>query len=266
VNFRINIKLLFYPIVILLIGFIIACKQEPKHEISLFAAAGTMLPCNEICDSAVNKYNVVTEKNYAASGAMARQIHAGARADIFISANKQWVDFLEDNELIIKDKITKIAENKLVIICPTNKNIELEFSQQFDINSAIPNNISIGDPKYVPVGKYAKQVMDSLQWFEKIRKKIILAKDVTSVLHYVELGECDWGIVYYSEALKSDKVKIVYEVPQQLYSPIHFYMALTNETDQSKKIYHFFKTNQAKSIFVKHGFITNNQDTLDHKP
>jgi len=262
---KINIKHFFYLIIILLIGFILACTKKSTQEVSLFAAAGTMLPCNEICDSILTPDKMQIEKNYSASGVLARQIHSGAQADIYISANKQWINFLEDNELIIENTVTKIAENKLVVICPVEKNVKLDFSMQFDIQSAIPNNISMGDPKYVPAGKYARQVLDSLNWHNIIRDKIILAKDVTSVLHYVELGECDWGIVYYSEALKSDKVKIAYEIPQELYSPIQFYMALINRTDQSEKIYQYFKSNQAKEIFTKYGFITSINETLNIK-
>jgi len=188
VKYRINIKHNFYLIIIPIIGFASSCNQNLKQDISLFAAAGTMLHCNEICDSIISHYNLNIEKNYAASGSLARQIQAGAQADIFISANKQWIDFLSDNELILENSISEIAGNKLVVICPIGKKLELDFSKQFDIRSTISNNISIGEPQYVPAGKYAKQALDSLHWFDKIRDKIILAKDVTSVVHYVELG------------------------------------------------------------------------------
>ncbi|MFC2104395.1 molybdate ABC transporter substrate-binding protein [Bacteroidota bacterium] len=220
----------------------------------MFAAAGTMLPTNEICNYFLSENNIQAECNYAASGALARQIKAGADADIYISANKQWVDFLDENNLVIKSSISEIAKNKLVIICPKNKEIEINFSKEFNIQSAINDKIAIGDPKYVPVGKYAKQFLDSLKWFNEIQSQIILAKDVTSVLHYIELGECDWGIVYYSEALKSEKVKIAYEIPTNLYDPIIFYIALLNENLHSKELYNYFKSNKAKETFLKYGF------------
>ena len=217
-----------------------------------------MLPTNEICDSFTSNYKYEIDKNFAASGALARQIKAGAEADIYISSNKQWIDFLNDNKLLVENSISEIASNKLVVICQKNKNIKLEFSKEFDIKSNIIDKIAIGDPKYVPVGKYAKQVLDSLDWYNSIQNRIILAKDVMSVLHYVELGECDWGIVYYSEALKSDKVKIAYEIPQELYNPIIFYIALLKENQQTKQLYQYFKNDTAKEILNKYGFITKN--------
>ena len=151
--------------------------------------------------------------------------------------------------------ISKLANNKLVIICPKDQEVNLEFNDDFDIKSAVKNKISIGDPKYVPVGKYAKQFLDTLTWYRQIEDQIILAKDVTSVLHYVELGECDWGIVYYSEAIKSDKIKIAYEIPADLYKPINFYIGLINSNSQTNEFYNYFSSNTAKEIFTKHGFI-----------
>lgn len=241
-----------------MIGIQFSCKNESNSRIKLFAAGGTMLPTNEICESFSSINNIEIEKNFAASGTLARQIKSGAEADIYISSNKQWIDFLNDNKLLIENSISEIASNKLVVICLKNKEVNLDFTKEFDIRLAITDKISMGDPKYVPVGKYAKQALDSLNWYESIQNQIILAKDVTSVLHYVELGECDWGIVYYSEALKSKKVKIAYEIPQQLYDPIIFYIALLNENPKSKDLYNHFLSKIAKEIFENYGFITNN--------
>ncbi|MCD4833675.1 MAG: molybdate ABC transporter substrate-binding protein [Bacteroidales bacterium] len=224
----------------------------------LFAAGGSILPTNEVCDSFTSIYKIETERNFAASGVLARQIKAGAEADIYISANKQWIDFLCDNELLIENSVSELAKNKLVVICPKNNEVNLNFTKEFDIKSAIHDKISMGDPKYVPVGKYAKQALDSLDWYNQIRTNIILAKDVTSVLHYVVLGECDWGIVYYSEAIKSNKVKIAYEIPQELYDPIIFYIALLNENYNVQKLYHYFKSETSKKNLNKYGFITDN--------
>jgi molybdate transport system substrate-binding protein len=244
------------------IGILSSCKKYKQKNntnskyvnIQLFAAAGTMLPSNEICNSFEIERNITIERNYAASGALARQIKAGAEADLYISANKEWINYLIENKIITKDNITKIAKNKLVIICKKDASLKIEFSNDFDIKSAIHDNISIGDPKYVPVGKYAKQALDSLGWFNQIQNKIILAKDVTSVLHYVEMGECDWGIVYYSEAIKSDKIKIAYEIPMELYDPIVFYIALLNDNPKTRALYQYYKSDTAKYIFIKNGF------------
>jgi len=248
--------------VILCIGFLFSCKQANNNKngdstVKIFAAAGTMLPTNAICNEYEKQFNIKIDRNFAASGALARQIEAGADADIFISANKQWIDFLVENNLLIQNNISDLAKNNLVVICSKDRDIKIEFVNNFDIKSSVKERIAIGDTKYVPVGKYAKQVLDTLGWYGKIENQIILAKDVTSVLHYVELGECDWGIVYYSEAIKSDKVKIAYEIPNDLYNPIIFYIGLLNENQKSKKLYWYFKSDEMQEIFKKYGFITN---------
>ncbi len=248
---------IFLLLLIFSLGFQFSCHQT-NNNVKLFAAAGTMLAVDEICASDELINNISIEKNYAASGALARQIKAGADASVYISANKQWIDFLADNNLLIQNSVMQLAKNKLVVICLKDKNIDIDFCQDFNITSAIHDKISIGDPKYVPVGTYAKQALDSLNWFKQIENQIILAKDVTSVLHYVELGECDWGIVYYSEAIKSNKVKIAYEIPTELYRPIIFYIALLKDNQQSKYLYHYFQSQQAQEIFNKHGFVTVN--------
>ena len=255
-NYKNYLKISLPLFLFIIIGILFSCTNNTEKKVQLFAAAGTMLPSNEICNSYLSNTEVETKINFAASGILARQIKAGAEADIYISANKQWIDFLNDNKLIIESSISEIARNKLVIICKKNENINLKFSKEFDIKSAIKDNISVGDPKYVPVGKYAKQVLDSLNWYDQIQSQIILAKDVTSVLHYVEMGECDWGIVYYSEAIRSDKVKIAYKIPQKLYDPIKFYIAILKENKQTKQLYSFFKSDTAKEILNKYGFIT----------
>jgi molybdate transport system substrate-binding protein len=246
-------KTIIFLFLIVLLGSQISCKKS-EITVKLFAAAGTMLPVNEVCESYKENITYKIEKNYAASGALARQINAGAEADIYISANKQWINYLNDNNLLVSKSIKEIAQNKLVVICLKEKELNLSFNNNFNIKSAIKDKISIGDPKYVPVGAYAKQVFDSLNWSSKIENQIILAKDVTSVLHYVELGECDWGIVYYSEAIKSDKIKIAYEIPQELYNPIIFYIALLNEKPKSTELYNYFLTNKAQQVFSNYGF------------
>jgi len=248
---KLSIILLFLPFVALILS---SCENKATNNLKVFAATGAMLPVNEICNSFEESFQIKIDKNFSASGLLARQIIAGADADIFISANKEWIDFLKADKQIKKQNISIFAYNKLVVICSIDKDIKIDFTKDFDIESAIQDKISIGDPKYVPAGRYAKQMLDSLNWFNKMQNKIILAKDVTSVLNFVEFGECDWGIVYYSEALKSNKVKIAYEIPQSLYSPIVFYIGLVNENERSKQFLNYLENGLSKDILAKYGF------------
>ncbi|OFX85407.1 MAG: molybdate ABC transporter substrate-binding protein [Bacteroidetes bacterium GWF2_33_16] len=230
--------------------------------VSIFAASGSIMPINEISDSFLTQYSIPIDKNFAASGTLARQIADGAKADIFISANIEWINYLKTKNLLIDSSIYKLAGNRLVVICHKSKNVDIKFTNDFNIKSIVPDKIAIGDPLYVPAGKYAKQTMSMLGWYNQIQDRIILTKDVSSALHIVELNECDWGIVFYSEAIKSNEIKIVADIPSNLHDPIFFYMTLIKEySNESKLIYDYIKSDKSIPILSKHGFIT---DLLDN--
>lgn len=244
---------IFYFFLLISVGFVISCKKNETAKIQLFAATGSLLPTKEISNSFESKHNILINNNYSASGILARQIKTGAEADIFISANKEWIDYLIVNKLLNEKAVTTIAINKLVLICYKNNNINITFTKEFDIKSNVKNKIAIGDPNYVPAGKYAKQVFDTLNWYSELKEQMILTKDVTSTLHLVEQRECDWGIVYLSEALKSDKVKI-YTIPEDLHEPVIFYMGKLNNKENTQSLYEYFKSETADKIFNKFGF------------
>ncbi len=246
-------KLIFYFSLLAFIGFFTSCKKNKTAEIQIFAATGTLLPTTEISNSFESKYNTLINNNYSASGILARQIKNGAEADIFISANKEWIDYLIVNKLLNEKAIMTIGINKLVLICYKNNNINITFSKEFDIKSNVKNKIAFGDSNYVPAGKYAKQVFDTLNWYTELKNEIILTKDVTSTLHLIEQKECDLGIVYLSEALKSDKVKI-HKIPEDLYEPITFYIGKLNNKESTQRLYEYFKSETANNIFKKFGF------------
>ncbi len=231
-------------------------KKSNTCRITIFAAAGTRKVTEDVCDFFEKKSLCRVERNYASSGTLARQIANGAVADVFISANKQWIDFLVTEGAVQEHSVYQIASNSLVVIAPVNVETKVpHFTKQFDILSAIPDKIAIGDPTYVPVGKYTKMVFDSLGWFENIKEKIIMGKDVTSVLRYVELGECDWGVVYYSEAIQSVKVKVITKIPESLHTPIIFFVAdIKSQKAKGHELSTMLKDTISQPLFVKYGF------------
>ena len=234
----------------------ISKSAAPLKTIQLFAAAGTRAPSEEISDRFEKETGVKVERNYASSGTLARQIADGASADVFVSANRQWIDFLIEKRILSADAVGKIAGNALVLIAPKDATSTVpEFTPEYDIRAAIPEKIAVGDPAYVPVGKYTDAVFKKLGWLDKIKDKMILAKDVSSVLRYVELGECDFGVMYRSEAIQSKKIKIVKEVPGDLHKPIEFFAApLVNAQPEGKRLAEEILSKQGKDTFIKHGF------------
>lgn len=249
-------KYLLLAILIFSIWLHNSCKNRTTTSIKVYAATGASQAVNELCNFFEENNKEEVQINCAASGTLARQIKGGAEADIYISANKQWVDYLLENELLLDTSIDILAKNNLVFVAAKGKAIpEIRFAENFNIAKLARGNIAIGDFAYVPAGKYAKQVLDSLNWYRLIEDKLILCKDVSSALHLVELGECDLGIVYLTEAKKSDKVQVICEVPEELHEPIHFYIALVNGcTEDAWKLYQFFKSSKSKEIFTKYRF------------
>jgi molybdate transport system substrate-binding protein len=232
-------------------------EKIDKNRINIFCAMGASQAISEIVDSFLVKGNIDVTFNFASSGTLARQIEQGAQCDIYISANKQWIDFLSENNLLIDSTVEKLVGNRLAIICPKERTVTFEFTPLFDVIGTVESKISIGDPGYVPVGKYAMQVLDTLGWSKLLADKVIPARDVSSVLRYVELEEVDWGIVYYTEALKSEKVDIAAMVPDSLHQSIKFYVALIKgSTDQAIKLKQYLYKDVSQKIFQKHGFET----------
>ena len=234
-------------------------KVDPSTSttVQLFAAAGTRRATEALCDRYEAAGHAKVQRNFASSGTLARQIAAGASADVFVSANKQWIDYLNEKGMLRTGSIQKIAGNALVVVAPKGaaKTVPV-FEPEFDIVSAIDDKIVIGDPSFVPVGKYAKAVFDRLGWFDKLKRKMILAKDVSSALNYVALGTVDWGIVYRSEALASDRVEIIAEIPSGLHPPIEFFIADTKtEKPPARALSALFRGEEGLAVFLKHGFL-----------
>lgn len=231
--------------------------KNSETSVQIFAAAGTIQPSNEICDSLATEQHIPVHRNYASSGTLARQIASGAEFDMYISANKKWMDYLQNKDLIDSTSIKVIARNQLVIITSTsNSDFAPEFKHNFDILSSTPNKIAIGDPDYVPVGNYAKQMLEGLGWYNSLQARTILTKDVMTVVKLVEMSEADWGIVYNSEVVQNQNVHVAASIPDTLHKPIEFYIALPKtKNQQAIKLYELYLSSFGQETFTKHGFI-----------
>ena len=227
-----------------------------KKTFVVFAASGVRLATEEICDLFEKKTGHKVLRNYASSGTLALQILNGAEADIFISANRQWIISLLNAGILAEDAIVDLAANSLAIIAPAGFNhIDIQFTKNFNILTAIPDKIAIGDPAHTPVGEYTMDIFRSLGWHQAVRNKMIKTRDVASVLHIVSLKECDWGVVYLSEAIFSEKVEIIAEIPPGLHSEIVFYIAdMKGQTASGHNLLQMFIDKSGKDILRNFGF------------
>lgn len=250
---------------VLLAALIAGCgtKQTPPPqaaqpiEINVSAAVSLKDALTEIQKNYQEKNpNVKIIYNLGASGALQKQIEQGAPADIFISAAPKQMDEMAAENLVNKNTRKNLVENKLVLIVP--KSSTLELTKYEDLAKPNVKQISIGEPTTVPAGQYAQEVLKKLGIWDNVKDKIVQAKDVRTVLAYVETGNVEAGIVYQTDAASSDKVKIAATAPEGSHQPIVYPVAVLTGTKQPKAAEDFlaYLTDPASTaIFEKYGFV-----------
>lgn len=192
--------------------------------------------------------------NFGASGALQQQIEQGAPVDVFISAATKPMDTLEKKDLLLSHTRVNFLRNKLVLITPKNG---AEISSFQDLNRSDIRRIAIGEPKSVPAGQYAQEVLTNLGTFNQIKSKLVFANNVRQVLTFVETGNVDAGIVYLTDAKESNQVQIRATAPKNLHSPIVYPIAIlknSKNVQASKDFVKFISGNRAKAVFEKYGF------------
>ena len=202
------------------------------------------------------KYNgVKVTPTYASSGDLQTQIENGLKADVFMSAANKQMNALADKGIVDNKTNLQFLENKVVLIVPKDSNSNIS---SFDDLKNVKGNIAIGDPKSVPAGQYAQEVLNNTGIWDSVESKLSLGTDVTAVLNQVAQGSADCGIVYATDAKSNDNVKVVCEAPESaLKTPVIYPVAaLKNSTDSdaTKAFMDFLQTKEAKDVFVEYGF------------
>jgi molybdate transport system substrate-binding protein len=198
---------------------------------------------------------VTINYNFGASGALLQQIQQGAPADIFISAGKKQVDTLEQSDKLVPGTRSILAKNRLVLIVPKNSVGVTSFSNLTQDNI---KKIALGEPRSVPVGQYAEEVLQKLQIYGKVKQKFVYANNVRQVLAAVEAGNADAGLVYRTDAAISNKVKIVVAADEKYHSPIVYPMAVLKQSKNvaaAKEFSKYLSSEPAKTVLKKYGFI-----------
>ncbi len=202
-----------------------------------------------------SKPNVKISYNIGSSGALQQQIEQGAPADIFISAAKKQVDTLEQKGLLVAGTRNIIAKNRLVLVVPKNVFGVTSF---YSLQDAKVKKISIGEPRSVPAGQYAQQVLEKLKIWNQVKPKLVFANNVRQVLASVETGNAEAGLVYVTDAKISNKVKIVVIADEKYHSAIIYPLAVVKRSKNlaaAKEFSRFLSSEQAKTVFKKYGFI-----------
>ena len=238
--------------------FVMVTGMAQAGEINLSAAASLKDALNEIIAGFAKEHpDVKVLTNYGASGALAKQVGQGAPADIFISANQKWLDFLVKEGKADAATAGVLAGNTLVVA--GRKTVTVKGME--DLKGLA--RIAIGSPKSVPAGEYAAQALQKAGIYDELEtaKKLVMAKDVRQALLYADRGEADVAFVYRTDALLAQQAVVIFEVPADLYEPVTYPMAMTTAgaaKAESKEFYAYLAGAQAQGILKKYGFTTAN--------
>jgi len=225
------------------------------HAQTIFAAASLKNALDEITKSYPGKAVV----SYGASSALAKQIESGAPADVFISADLDWMDYVESKGLLAAGTRRNLLGNRLVLIAPKSEPVGLQPAPGFAILPALKNGrIALADPNSVPAGKYAKAAFEKLGVWNQVAGRVAAAENVRAALAFVARGEAPLGVVYQTDAAAEPAVMIAGVFPADSHPPIIYPAAVIRASKpQGKAFLDFLGGPDARRIFEKHGFAVN---------
>ena len=228
-----------------------------QESITVFAAASLKNALDDVDTAFTKATGVKVTASYAASSALAKQMESGAPADVFISADLNWMDYVAGKNLIKPESRYNLLGNKLVLIAGTDSKLaDVTIAQGFDIAKlAGDGRIAVADVKAVPAGLYAKAALEKLGSWAAAEPKLAQAENVRATLAFVARGETPIGIVYETDAKVEPKVKIVGTFPDGSYPPVTYPVAATsNAKADAVKYLQFLRGGAAKAVFEKYGF------------
>lgn len=263
--FKSGCKLVYLKAGLLILLGIWACNRKQLAEngsakideqLMVFAAASLYDVLEEIIDSFEYHSCIDVIIHTASSGTLARQIRQGEIPGVYISASVLWTNYLDSLGYLEEDSRTVIARNELALIAPKHSDLNtFTLDSTADLGSALaPKRLSIGDPQHVPAGRYAKQVLKYYGLYGQAESLLLPAKDVRSALMVVELGEAPLGIVYQTDAIRSEKVKILQIIPQTAYDPVVYEAALCQASISAETFLSFMQSEEMSKVWEKHGF------------
>jgi len=232
-----------------------AAAPANAQTLTVFAAASL----KEALDEVVRAYAPATKvvASYGASSALAKQIENAAPADVFISADLDWMDYLEQRGLIDKSTRINLLANRLVLIAPAHSSATLRIEPGFALAQALgEGRLALANPDSVPAGKYAKAALLQLGVWTAVAGKLAAAENVRAALALVSRGETPFGIVYRTDAMADRKVRIVGEFPGGSHPAIVYPAAVVagSGNAQARTLLDYLGSSAARAIFSKHGF------------
>jgi len=230
--------------------------RSQAAPVLVFAAASLQTAIDELTPAMTSATGVPVKASYAASSALAKQIENGAPADIFVSADLDWMDYLAERQRIRPESRVNLLGNELVLVAPVGQRLTLAIAPNFPLAAALGSGrLAVADPSAVPAGKYAKETLTNLGVWESVANRLAPAENVRAALLLVSRGETPLGIVYRTDALVDRGVAIVGRFPDASHAPIVYPAALTSTSASgAEKVLAFLRGPGARGVFEKMGF------------
>lgn len=245
-------------VIILWIGSF-STALSASDTVTVFAAASTTNAVTEIGGIFSKHTHVSVRPSFASSSTLAKQIENGAPADIYISANVKWMNYLEQKQIIETGSRIDLLSNRIVLIVPADSNVNrVQIAPGFDLLSIVGDSrLSMGDPDHVPAGIYGKQALRRLGVWDPVERHVARSKDVRAALALVERGEAPIGLVYATDAAITEKVKVVATFPQTSHPPIIYPVALVagRRSPATDRFMALLRSPEARTVFEKYGFL-----------
>src|SRR6266852_2568908 len=212
----------------ILFGLLAGCSSPKKESITVFAAASTREVMEQLAADFQSETGITVTLNFGPSSGLARQIEQGANADLFLSADESWPDYLAEKGLV--DQRRDLLTNKLVVVAPVEGILPIK--ELADLTRPEIHRFALAG-KAVPAGMYARKALESAGLWEQLKDRVVEGGDVRAALAYVSRGEAEAGFVYATDAANNTKVRIALEVNPELHPPIRYPLVLLKQ-DSSK--------------------------------
>jgi molybdate transport system substrate-binding protein len=241
---------------LLLFSLASSAAQSDKPTIIVFAAASLTNALQEVGDGFTKTSSIPVKFSFAASSTLAREIDNGAPADVFFSADIEWMDYLLSRKQIQISTRHDVLANHLVLVAPADSKIALKIGPHFPLAAALgANRLVTGDPDSVPVGRYAREALTNLGVWSDVEKRLVRADSVRSALAFVDRGEAALGIVYATDAEIDNKVRVVDVFPDSTHLAIVYPIALTTAAaSDALKFIDYVRSAAGDATFKKYGF------------
>ncbi len=246
-----------------LVGALLATAPAQAAEpVTIFAAASLKNALDDIAGSYAREGKAAPRISYAASNTLAKQIEQGAPADLFFSADLDWMDHLAKQNLIRPDTRVSLLANSIVLIAPKDSKTAVRMGPGLDLAAALGSGrLAMGNVEAVPAGKYGKAALETLGGWTAVKDRVAQAESVRAALLLVSRGEAPLGIVYATDAAADANVRIVATFPADSHPPIVYPVAVTKDSNNpdAAALLAFLRGPVAKVAFERQGFTVLNR-------